>query len=132
MGLNLFGHDEGLSVSPAQQAIRFLVADNLLGFRVKAQSPTEAVGCVRQVNQRAGDVSFLDRRVEIFFLAASDTFDEVGVMIATRVSAGPGLLTLTEPSPVRGGILVPDCEVAFRPVKDISDCVVATRFRSQS
>src|SRR5262249_2001608 len=88
-------------------------------------SPAESIGRVREVDERAGNVSFLNRRGQFRHLPAADAVDEVGEMIAAGFSARAGALAGTEPALVAEGVLVAGREVAVRPVEDAADRIVA-------
>ena len=69
--LHLFGDDVGGTVGAAQHGVGFVVVEDLLGFRVKAEAATEAVAGVGEVHQRCGLVGFFDGGVDIFGAAAA-------------------------------------------------------------
>src|SRR5712692_3397734 len=77
------------------------------------------------MNQRAGDVSFLDGRVQLLRLSTADAGDEVGEMIAAGPPAGPGLLVGAEPAFIAEAVFVAPGQVTVRSVEDVADRVVA-------
>src|ERR1700730_199820 len=76
------------------------------------------------MDQRAGDVPFLDRRVQLFRLSTAHAIDEVGEMIAARLPVRPGLLVGAEPALIAEGVLVASGQVSGRSVKDVADRIV--------
>ena len=88
------------SVIAAQQAVGLLVGYDSFGLRIKIQRAAEAVGHVRQMNQRGREMPFLDRRQQVFFLAAPHALDEIGPSVPAPRCAGAGFLFFTQPGPV--------------------------------
>src|SRR6267142_1821743 len=78
------------------------------------------------MDQPAGNVSFLDGRVQLLRLSTTHAADEVGEMIAARLPARPGFLVGADPALVAEGVFVACGEVSVRSVKDVADRVVAT------
>src|SRR5438552_3365782 len=77
------------------------------------------------MDQRAGDVSFLDGRVQLLRLATADAGDEIREMIAARLPMRPGVLVAAEPAFIAESVLIAFGQVSVRPVKDVTDRVVA-------
>jgi len=77
------------------------------------------------MDQRARDMAFLDRGVQLFPLSAAHAVDEIGEMIVPRMAAGPGLAVAADPALVAEGVFVARGEVSVRSVEDGADGVVA-------
>src|SRR5215467_9428789 len=107
------------AISVPQKAVGFVVAGHLFGRRIEVESATQAIGNVREVHQGAGIVPFLDRRGEVFFLPAAHAIDEVGEVIFRRATARTRLALLTQPGFI--GIVLLNAQVAFRPIKQVTD-----------
>src|SRR5208283_3551656 len=91
----VFGHCKWGPISPgavAQQAVGFIVSNHTLGFGIEVEHPSQAVGCICQMNQCAGDVPFSYWRAQIPRLAAADAVDEVRKMIASTMTMRPRFL----------------------------------------
>jgi hypothetical protein len=108
-------------ISTPQQFIRFVVADDLFSFRIKVERPPLPVRGVRQVDQSAGDVAFLNGRIQLFLLPAAHAVDKVLPVISFPGAAGTALLLLSQPGAVGREFLVRHRHVALRPVEDIPD-----------
>jgi hypothetical protein len=72
-----------------QQAIGLVIVNHMLGCRIEAQRPPKAVRCVRQMDQRAGNVSFLNGRSQVLFPSAANTLDKVREVIAPAMPVRP-------------------------------------------
>src|SRR5215471_9224070 len=79
------------AISPAQKLIGFFVADNLLRHRIKSQNAPEAIGCIGQVHQRRGDVTFFYRAVDVLDITAADTLCKICKMVTGSSRRGAGL-----------------------------------------
>src|SRR5580704_375309 len=77
------------------------------------------------MDQGAGDVAFLDGRVQLLRLSTADAVDEVGEMIAARLPVRPGVLVGAEPALVAETVFVAPGQVSVRSVEDVADRVVA-------
>src|SRR5438876_8828360 len=77
------------------------------------------------MDQRAGDVSFLDGRVQLLRLATADAGDEIREMIAARLPMRAGVLVAAEPAFIAESVLIAFGQVSVRSVKDVTDRVVA-------
>src|SRR5882762_10927527 len=77
------------------------------------------------MDQPAGNVSFLDGRVQLFRLSTAHAVDEVGEMIAARLPARPGSPVGAEPALIAEAVFVALGQVSVRPVKDVADRIVA-------
>ena len=85
-----FRHGIGRSVGPPQHSGGFFVPDDLFGLGVEIQRTAHPVGDIRQVNQRAGNVPFLDGRIQVFHLATADDLGEIGPGFPSPLAVGPG------------------------------------------
>src|SRR5579863_7042202 len=81
------------------------------------------------MDQSARNVSFLDRRAEIFLLAASHTIDEIRVVIFLALAAGARLLIWTQPGAVP--LVFLDRQITFWTIKNVSYGVGFARNGSQ-
>src|SRR5712692_7772160 len=77
------------------------------------------------MDQPAGNVSFLDGRVQLLRLSTAHAADEVGEMIAARLPTGPGLLVGAQPALIAEAVFVAPGQVSVRSVEDVADRVVA-------
>lgn len=68
----------------AQQAVRIFVTDHFLLLGIKLQGTSKAVGSVGKMDQRAGNVSLLDWRIQCFFFAAANAIDKVCPVVPSR------------------------------------------------
>src|SRR5215469_3046989 len=107
------------AIGVAQQMIRFLIADNLLGLRIEIQRAAEPVRHVGQMHQGCRNMAFLYRRAKLVLVPASHAVDEVREMAFFAVAAGAGLFSLAEKAGV--GLVLVDREISFRPVVDVAD-----------
>src|SRR5947209_13858843 len=80
------------------------------------------------MDQRARDVSFLDRGVQLLPLSAAHAFDEIGEMIVPRMAAGTGSAVAADPTLIAEGVFVARGEVPVRSVKDGADGVVTIQW----
>ena len=117
--LHLFGHYVGCTVSAAEQGVGFVVADYLFCDGVEFQGAAQAVGSIRQVHQRSGDVRFFDWGVDVLGAAAANAVDEIGVVVAGRFAVRAGFDFVGEPRFVR--VVTIDGQIAVRSVKKIAD-----------
>jgi len=69
------------AVPTCQHSIRFVVSDDLLCLRIEAKLPTEPVRRVRQMDQSARKMRFLNRGAEAGRVPGSDAVDEVREMV---------------------------------------------------
>src|SRR5208337_1570350 len=89
---DFFGHCKWSpipSIAFVQQAVGFVVSNHALSFGIEVEHPSQAVGCICQMNQCAGDVPFSNWRAQIPRLAAADAVDEVRKMIASTMTMRP-------------------------------------------
>src|SRR3954470_7776376 len=77
------------------------------------------------MDQRAGDVRFLDRGAQLFRLSTAYAVDEVGEMIAPRLPPGPRVLVVANPALVAEAVFVAPGQISVRSVEDIADRIVA-------
>ena len=64
--LNAFRNDERRAIAAvrvAEQAIGFIVSDNLKRIGTEVEGAAHAIGSIGQVHQAGGNVTFFDRRV---------------------------------------------------------------------
>src|SRR2546430_564055 len=71
--------------------------------------------------ERGRDVSFFDRRVNVFGTAAANAVNEVCEMVAGRFAGGAGLCLIGEPGLIC--VVSVDAEVSIRSVEDVSNGV---------
>ncbi len=79
---NLFRHDVRSAITATQEAIGFVVVDDLLLRRIEAQRTAKTVRGIGQVHESRRDVGFLDRRMNILGTTAADAINEVRVVVA--------------------------------------------------
>src|SRR5436190_4881212 len=115
-----------ISAVPAgQQTIGLFVADHPFPVRIHAQRPAQAIGSIRQMDQRAGDVSLLDGGVQFLLLSAAHALDEIGEVIVVRMTAGTRLPVAAQPALVAEVVFVARSEVSVRSVKNVANGIVA-------
>src|SRR6202035_147608 len=107
---DLFGHNVRCAIGAAQQAIGFLVADDLLLGGIEFQGAAKTVRGVREVHECRGDMSFLDGRVNVLSATAADAIDEIGVVVGGAFASGAGFDLIGDPSFV--GVVSIDGEIA--------------------
>src|SRR5436190_4057979 len=108
-----------------QETIRLRIANHLSGAGIDAQLPAQAVGSIREVNQRARDVSLLDRALQLLLLSAANARDEIREVIVVRMTPWTRRPVAAEPALVAEGIFVAGGEVTLRSVINRADAVVA-------
>ena len=109
-GLNFFRHDVRCAIGAAEEAIGFVVADDLLLGGIEVQGAAEAIGSIGQMHERRGDVGFLDRRMNILGATAANAIDEVRVVVTGSFAGGAGFDFIGEPRFV--GVVAVDGEIA--------------------
>ena len=108
---DFFGDDVGGAVGAAKHDVGFVVADDLLGGGIEGEGAAEAIGSVGQVDERAGNVGFLDGGMNVLGAAAANAIDEIGVVVAGGFAVGAGFELIGEPGFV--GVVAVDGENAF-------------------
>src|SRR5690606_20048559 len=110
--------DERRAILPREEGVHVVIARGL-GRRIEVEASTEAIGRVREVAERRGDVALLDRRIELLLVARTYGLGEVLVVIAAPSTRRSGLAISTEEGPVR--VVARDDHVAFRAVEEDAD-----------
>jgi DNA-binding NarL/FixJ family response regulator len=77
------------------------------------------------MDERAGNVSFFDGRVQVLGLSTPDTVDEVGEVIAARLPPGTRSFVGAYPALIAEPVFVAPGQVSVRSVKNVADRVVA-------
>src|SRR6266566_6051792 len=126
---HLFRHDVRRAISAAQELVGLVVADHLFGRRIKIEHAAQDVRGVGQVDERAGDVTLLDGRAQVLFLAAANAVDEIGEVMLAAVAFGSGRHFLAHPGLV--GVVAVHGHATFRPVEDVPDGVVRSGLGSE-
>src|SRR5262249_20613714 len=107
----------------SKKTIGLFVADHLSAVRIDLQPPPEAIRSVRQMHQRAGDVSVLDGGPQVLPLPAAHAVDEIHEMIVAGMPSRPGPLIAARPALVAERIFVAGGKVSVRSVEDVADGV---------
>ena len=87
---DFFGHDERLAILAPEHAVGLGVAADGVAGSVEMEGPADAVGDVRQVDQRSRDGAFLDRGVEILRLRVRTAAMKLAQLLPMSEPEGPG------------------------------------------
>src|SRR5262249_16568265 len=117
------------AVGLAQQAIGFVVADDLLGLGIEIERAAQAIRHVRKVDERRRDVAVFGGSIKVRGSAARRGVEEILEVGFLTLGAGAGMLLIAEPGFVFRIFL--DGKVAFRTVEDVPDRVGFSADRSK-